>query len=66
MPDGGLQTRSLGAVRAGSAVVLEALRWPTPLGQSLRVWFGRGVEAARVRGPAGGLAPRGAVVAGET
>jgi hypothetical protein len=48
--------RELGSQVHGELTLLEALRWPTPLGSSLRLWLGRGAAAEKLQQAAGGEA----------
>ncbi len=57
--------RSLAVTVAGSLQVLDAVRWVTPLGNSVRVYFGQGNDAGAVAGVQGPrLALRRSIVAG--
>ncbi len=48
--------RELGSQTHGGITLIEALRWPTPLGSTLRLWLGRGTEAGTLSEAAGGEA----------
>ncbi len=56
MPRPALLRRSLASSQLGPALCLDALRWPTPLGAGLRLYFGRGTRVEDV-----GAAPDGPV-----
>ncbi len=45
--------RELAARREGALGILDALRWPVPLGSAVRIWMARGVTAAQA-GPGQG------------
>ncbi|MCG6904557.1 MAG: hypothetical protein LJE68_17950, partial [Rhodobacter sp.] len=48
--DGRFLCRELCSLEQGELRILDALRWPTPLGTGLRIYTGVGIEAAVLRG----------------
>ncbi len=48
MADGPVLERTLSGQALGGLRLLEALRWDSPLGPALRLWFGRGAQAGQL------------------